>query len=1748
MAESERKNVTVYRSVSFKKLESWSFNRGEAQQKKSVDLEAAGVALPTNSGGAEQPLATRNASVSRKVSKISATTAGLPTADPKKVVSTPIPSLSPSIRQLTEKFASSAGTHRSPPADGAPVTRGSTTLPRARCSRGDGSRKSFHEDSSSLEDSDNKTTKSLSRNKPKFHGGVDSVSGSDSENKPEKRIFRCLLIDGSASSGKRDHSHVSACPVSYRKPLSTDEEEDIASRPCKSHRSYLSTHHCDFFPLHSDNWPSVTKIRQIFDARQSKDAQQHKPDDCEHSKAADTGLLRDLSTCESALFSDENDSLLPCSSANAARLSLHNKCIVEAQSRETNADKEKFCCGADFYSKDEHQLYSSADAENIESSGKKRVSDTESFQSCSSSGHVITGSSPSNKINPSPCRSLSPGSEATHKTLRTTGLTSDPRTDLQPPVTSSLSRSQSLATSSCSSLQQATVRERKDRQGVGLPRDSLHSLHSSSTALAPTFSSPYSASAPDKASTSCSSAVAPSAETRPSAKVAPLVRSLWKFSSGDEEEEHSWKRKEGVGATFKALSQDPSLSSSAAETNTLEKAGSYILCSKNGSWGTKSFGRSSGSEEDSPGSLGSHSREVVRRRSLRKKKKASGAFLATGRDDFNDHDGESEDSDSDTALTMEKLERHNHKGEFVGTRPRSHPARESASHRARVQQWESISSPVISTTLPGVSRVSKVNIPPFNSSPGGSRCSSRYSSTETLKEEDQGSFNSRAANSRTVSSSVLSKTYHGNFTMYRSPSFGHGDNFSRAPIRVRPKMIPPVTSVPTVHTRQGGASAEVSGDENRSRRAGGNGIDNDGKNGISMSNPDIASETMSLLTFLKSDLSELKVRKTSGDKAGVTEGSTFYRMGSRAQGGTLLPSGHRPSLKDLTATLRRTKSFTCSDKPSTVVRRHLRSGSAKRSSSEQQLDAEGEKNEGRLLMSEREVESDGGDFRGVRGQRTRPYYYYDDDDDDDKGLVPRFCDRYVQEARQVIQDICQMSSREDDDDDDADVRRTEVNLGDNSLQLATRKEEQKKAGMKFEEKARTDQEAESENTKGRDKHEGEREKRESSRRDGQSVQLEKLNSRSTNYKDKVKRETGEADRALAQVSAEENMFYDRSLDELSGHESSLTDEGIVTEPEMGPSDPSEKSFLESVGVNLGSQITRDVLGQPVTAWTKSALHDAEGCKNKGEEVTDVNIFNDSNHLGEVAANPSKLLPAHMRDSNPALVELNSPVSMSDNPCEDISANDAGSQKSATTAGEGAGPDTPMTPIRRRRRFTPHGNNNSICSDSNNSGNVESTIGAVGNGESAVYRSFSDPMPQRCCSVDEEGNTNFSSVDSNLLGSLSVKGGGGCSPEASVPGYKGSVSSDLSVYSDSVFRDDVVHDYSGVIRSIVAEPGAMDRLVTDDNGNNKVPKKKSFSDPSRRSDAPLLSQSDTQLKGQTGSTQPISELDQSGQIPPSSSEPILSEQREELWVPDPEPQWPSPPQPNQRTSSKNKAKKVRSQSESGPSHPDDEGDDGMDQCDNEQEMRKFNFDVKLAGVLSPRMIRRPYRKRSNRLAQYFPNEDPLEPLNLGSEPQEDTSSLTNFTPPPQNLKPRPKHIRHASEPTTFIPISPPPPLQPLKELGCFRAGYPPEPTILSEPPGGEAPPLEEVTRKTQKYDVEQSKAERDTESLGPHIVARDGLPLSVSERPSETTTSGITEAGPQKKNTEDTVSMDTRQKTKPRVVSPPFIAFIISTDK
>ncbi|XP_020495628.1 rho guanine nucleotide exchange factor 17 [Labrus bergylta] len=1756
--EKKKKNAAVYRSVSFKKLGSWSTNRSENQRHKSEDLEAAGVALPPEPSKAEQSLATRNVSVSRKVSKITATTASLPTADSKRGSSTPLSSISPSIRQLTEKFKSSSRTPRASPGDGAAVTRGSSTLPRDRgYTDPSPSRLSWNEEISGVcfRDSDTTSTKDFpSDNKvQRFLSGTDSVSGSDTEKKREKRIFTRLSSDSSSNSGKRDYSQINPCPSDCKKSLTTDEVEEFIIRgappPCKSHRSYLSTHHSDFVPLHSDKWPSVTKIRQIFDERQSTSKQRCKTDTCVNLKAADRGSLQQLSPSESAALSDRGDKLSPCSSANeASTLSLHEKCIVGAQSKENSAAKQALCHDMDFYAKTDQQHFSNDEEVDIETQRLKKetVSVKNTFPSSrsNSSSHNCSGGCHYQRIRPTPYRSHSPSteSEAAHETHRTTVLTSDPGPDLQPPATSSLSRSLSLDTSSCSSSrQQPTVRERKDRQGVGLPRDSLHSSHSSSRAPAPTTSSsspPSSAPASDKAITS-SFTVAPSTELRAPTRVVSPLSSRWRFSSGDEEEEHTRRRRGGGGGSWSGPSGlVPSISCRPGERGATERGGSYLSRTKNGWWGAKGIGRSSGSEEDSPGSLGPHSREAVRRRSLRKKKKVIGA-LATSHDDYDDHDGESEDSDSDTALTMEHLQRRHQQntgGESMATVSRSHSARlpSSPSNRARVQQWERIMSPTCKT-LPGVSRVSKVNILPFASSPAGSRCSSRYSSTETLKEEDQTSSTNPASNmmvnmgvtgggtSRTASSSMLSKTYHGNFTMYRSPSFGHGDNFSRTPLRGRPKIVTPLSSV---LGRDSVVSAGVRVGESveLKRTTDGGIVDEKGNNQIHMSNPDITSETMSLLSFLKSDLSELKVRKTSGDKSGVMEGSSVYRMGSRTHGGTVLPSGQRPSLKDLTATLRRAKSFTYPDKPITSGKGSLTGGPTKRSFSDQQLDLDGERDGGRgSSVSEREVESDGGDFRTGRGQKMRDFGF----DDDEEEVIPPLQEKYVMEARQVIRDICQMSSREDENDEAA--RKADIYLKDDVFQVK-KTNEKETSGESIQDEARKDQGAEFKITKDRDKHERERENRERSERDGQSVQLEKLNNRGTEYREKAKRQNTETERALPKGESEENMFYDHSVDELSGHESSLTDEGIVTEPETGPNDPTERSFLGSAGVNMGSQVAKDVLGQPVTIWKQSALHEAEGFKKEKEEMTE-NDMHCKNGPNEVSVPPSLPIPALIVESDSDNVNSTS---------EEINAPSAVSQRSAGAAGGAL--DSPATPsaIRRRRKFSLSGNNNT-GSDSSNGSNAESTTAAAGgNGESTVYRSLSDPMPQRRCSLAEDGN-NFSSVDSNLLGSLSVKGGSASEASAVVASseYKGSVASDLSVYSDVGLRDDIVGDYSGVIRSIVAEPGAMDKLMTDDHGNGKAPKKKSFSDPSRRSVAPLLSQHDPEFKNPTRSTQPISELDQPGQIPPSSSEPILSEQREELWEPEVKPQSALLTQPYHHTNSSNKFK-VRSQSESIHSENlDDEDDNVIDQGEEEKELQKLNFDLKLAGVLSPRMVRRPAKRRPNRLAQFFPHEDPIEPQELGSEEQEDQSDPNDLTPPlPSPLlhskpKTRPKHVRHASEPTTFIPISPPPQLQALREADCLAVGPTTEIPILTKPPGDETPSLEDVT---QKYILDLSTAEGDTEGQGPPPAARDGAErlVSASEGHSESSTSGITKAGPQTKSMEDTASTASPQRTKPRV--------------
>ncbi|XP_041734658.2 rho guanine nucleotide exchange factor 17 isoform X2 [Coregonus clupeaformis] len=1531
MAEKEKE----YRSVSFKKSEgcSASKSRCEDQQNKSTDLEGSSGALPPPSTAAAekaQPSALRNVSVSRKVSKISA--ASHPTAELKKGSTTPLSSISPSIRQLTEKFSSTnlSRTHGAP-SPGSNVAGKSTTLPPVKSSRGEGSPslKSFHEDRGYLQVTDTVLTESQTDTKvqeQKFYSGTDSVSGSDSE-RNQKWIYTRKSAQGSVGAGKRDYSQIDPS-VSYNNNCSkTSNAADyvfVSGAPaCKSHRSYFPTHHGD--PLiHVDltYWPSVTKIRELFDAEDLKSA-----DHLQHSASSKENSL-----------SDRSDRQSPNSPApEATSLSLSDR----HRSRAAFLGRERRHQGIDSaFHPDQHY----SDEAEIESAST----------SISRSGRFLRVAQPSNTH-----RAHSPSSGGEGPETWTSSLNSDSPASVLASAPAPPPQSNSVG---LSSSRVRPSEEQRQSQGAGQPRDSLHSSHSFSRPVAPSS---------DRASTRAA------------------ITARWRFSSGDEEEYH---RSGGRSA--------PSLGVSRG----------YLCRGKNGWWGGKVLGRSSGSEEDSPASLGP-SRDTVRRRSLRKKKKKnSEVAVATGRDD-----GESDDSDDEQTGMMEHLERHQQNtGATAEQSGRSrNRLREPEGSRTCVAQWGRNSTPNqmgaqesyrrqytsgeagtshMTTPLPGVSRVSKVNISSFISSPGGSQSSSRYCSTETLKEEDQASYINRRANSNTTStttttntpgsvvgasSSMLSKTYHGNFTMYRSPSFGHGDNFSHAPVRVRPRILSPVNPPATGDT--GGVARE---ETTVFRRLLSGGVVGDkDRNRMSMSNPDIASETMSLLSFLKSDLSDLRVRKTDRSGSGVTEGSsTVYRMGSRG-----LYPGLRPSLKDLTATLRRAKSFTYSDKP--VGRQHPAGSSAKRSTSEQRLDQEEGRDGGRGAVPDREVESDREDCRAGGYEDVMPTLLQD---------------RYVQEARQVIRDICQMSAREDEDDDDDDVLATDGTEDEGFKRKEVEEQEIK------------------ESEGGELKNEERRAREEVDIGAASSVSEEK---------EKSERECENRERQKG--DSEENVFCDRSVDELSGHESSLTDEGIVTEPETGLGDP-ERLF---VGSSLGSSLARDVLGQPLTTWKQSALHEEEwpGLNEGMREGSGL-------HAGarEKRENPVSVPALGVESEGVAVV-----TEMSG-----INNNSISGRANVSQSASVPGLEAPPTPsaIRRRRKFSLAGNTGS---DSSNGSNGESN----GNGDPTVYRSLSDPMPHRRRSVSEEGNNSFS-VDSNLLGSLSLsyKGaggvGGGSVPESSSAAdlSECSAASDLSVCSDCGLRD----DYSNVIRSIVAAPGAMDRLMTDDKNNGKATKKKSFSDPSRRGEGPLLDEPG--FKSNHHPKEPISELDQPGQIPPSSSEPILSEQRDELCELGDE-----RGRPLRSRHGNNEGGKFRSQSER-ELHSCLRGDDCYvpNDTDGGGGGEILDFDPKLAEVRSPRMGRRTSRKRPNWVTQSASEEpDHSEPGPEDQGPEEDQDQDQSALTPPLPLatpipKTRPKHVRHASEPATFIPISP----QPQRAQGDLPALLPAsEPSI----PGGESEP-------------------------------------------------------------------------------------------
>ncbi|EPY83478.1 hypothetical protein CB1_000558017 [Camelus ferus] len=253
----------------------------------------------------------------------------------------------------------------------------------------------------------------------------------------------------------------------------------------------------------------------------------------------------------------------------------------------------------------------------------------------------------------------------------------------------------------------------------------------------------------------------------------------------------------------------------------------------------------------------------------------------------------------------------------------------------------------LSDTVGGAFRVAKVSFPAYLASPAGSRGSSRYSSTETPKDED-----------------LWASRGSGSWGVYRSPSFGAGEGLLRPQTRTRSKG--PVGSSRVL--RNGGLEL----DKSRQRK--------------SLSNPDIASETLTLLSFLRSDLSELRVRKPSGGPGDLgsgpldgrdspSAGSPVGQLGPMPTPAPALP-GTRPTLKDLTATLRRAKSFTCSEKP--MARRLPRTGALKPSSSE-------------LLLAGPGAE------------------------DDPLPLVVQ--DQYVQEARQVFEKIQRMGAQQDDGSD-----------------------------------------------------------------------------------------------------------------------------------------------------------------------------------------------------------------------------------------------------------------------------------------------------------------------------------------------------------------------------------------------------------------------------------------------------------------------------------------------------------------------------------------------------------------------------------------------------------------------------------------------------------------------------------------------------------------------------------------------------------
>ncbi|KAM8976176.1 rho guanine nucleotide exchange factor 17 isoform 2-T2 [Pelodytes ibericus] len=713
----------------------------------------------------------------------------------------------------------------------------------------------------------------------------------------------------------------------------------------------------------------------------------------------------------------------------------------------------------------------------------------------------------------------------------------------------------------------------------------------------------------------------------------------------------------------------------------------------------------------------------------------------------------------------------------------------SASHKLHTRSTEmaapaSTGQFTTASPIPVVSRVSKVNIPPFMPSPCGSRNSSRYSSTETLKEDDHFFYSGQGRGLQ-----------GGATNMYRSPSFGQSDCMSRQQVRPRSKV-----SSGFAKTKSESADEGPRG-----------GLENE----KSMSNPDVASETLRLLNFLKSDIADIKMRhqgKPFGESDGVNSRHEAYQssvepqtppgnLQSSQQTPSRVHQSNRPTLKDLTATLRRTKSFTYSDKCGS--RRLTGHASMKQSSSELMLPTTGDTD---VLLSNT-MDDDHGEGK------------------DGNPAVNPTQEQYLQEARQVFEKISRIGSQDD---------------------------------YSF------DQEV------------------------SDHFKFEDLQSNAS-----VLETSGCA--VLSKFDSEEKLSCRKSPDELSGHESSMTDEGIVTEVETTPN----------------ANLYRD-LSQTLKVWKSARVGHEEG---------------EQFHARNGLLQP---IPCTVQDSSASEMCLEPNTS----PLE--------------------APPTPGT-VRRRRKFPSLSNNGT---DSSNGSNGES------GGES--YRSLSDPMPHRRYSITDDPQT--VSVDSNLLGSLNSKAGMSESSTIAFCQYTGSAASVLSLSSDGV------KDYNTVIQNIVSQPGALDNVI-DEKGNGKTIKKKSFSDPSRRGELSPTGLEDL--------SEPVKELEQA--ILSSSSEPILSEQREGL------------------------VGLEEMEEDIGALHPQSEHVLLLGEDKNSLEVNQnFSFDPKLAEVLSPRMIRRSFKKRTQRSG----SQDGEKQEHYESVEPHGKSSLAN------------KHVRHASEPSTFIPIAPP----------------------------------------------------------------------------------------------------------------------------